>query len=396
MAAPADVPVRDVDLFTDAALDNPWPLLAELRALGPVVWMEATGTYALTRYDACRDALRNPDLFCSSQGVGFDEAKNAYLGGRILLCSDGEDHRAKRRVIGAPLTPKALESVRPRLVGAAADVVTTLAERGTFDVATELARHLPLEVISRLVGIPEAGRQRMIGWAAATFDTSGPPNDRSRAAEPAMAEFRAFMEQECVPGKLAVDGWAQGVWDAAARGEIDPAAAPSMMVDYLGPSLDTTILGIGSMLHAFATHPDQWARLRADRSLVLNAVHEVLRYQPVVRAFTRVTTAPARIDGSTSAVPAGERVAVWYLSANRDERYFPEPDRFDIARANAADHLAFGAGPHTCVGANLARLEMREVLNALLDRVSTIELVDSEPYRNNLLHGFARCVVRVG
>ena len=321
MSAAADVPVSKAELFDDSALRDPWPVLAELRALGPVVWLDDVEMYALTRFDVCRDALRNPEVFSSASGVSFSVAKNELLGGRIMLCTDGEVHRTLRKVISAPLTPKALEAVRTEVHDAAGDVVERLVSQGTFDAATDLAHHLPSEVISRLVGIPEPGRQRLIDWAAAIFNTSGPENARSRADEPILGEFVEFMATECVPAKLVAGGWAQGIWDAASRGEIEAHVVPPMMMDYLAPSLDTTILGIGSMVELFATHPDQWALLRSRRDLTLNAVNEALRFHTVIRSFTRKST--SQVDIAEVALPAESWIAVLYMSANRDERHFP-------------------------------------------------------------------------
>jgi cytochrome P450 len=167
---------------------------------------------------------------------------------------------------------------------------------------------------------------------------------------------------------------------------------PVMMLDYVTPSLDTTILGITATIALFARHPDQWAMLRADRSLIPHAINEALRVETSVPQFTRVLTEDHEIDGVPLA--AGSRVALLYGSANRDERKYPDPDRFDITR-KPSDHLAFGRGEHVCVGMHLARLEMSTLLDRLADRVERFEIVDSEPLLNNGLRGLARLEVTV-
>jgi cytochrome P450 len=167
---------------------------------------------------------------------------------------------------------------------------------------------------------------------------------------------------------------------------------PVMMLDYVTPSLDTTILGITATIALFARHPDQWTMLREDRSLIPHAINEALRVETSVPQFTRVLTDDHEIDGVE--LPAGSRVALLYGSANRDERKYPDPDRFDITR-KPSDHLAFGRGEHVCVGMHLARLEMSTLLDRLADRVERFEIVDSAPLLNNGLRGLARLEVTV-
>jgi cytochrome P450 len=154
--------------------------------------------------------------------------------------------------------------------------------------------------------------------------------------------------------------------------------------------MDTTVNSISSSLYLFGQHPDQWQRLRADRSLLQSAIAEILRIEPPVQRFTRVTTSEVDVSGST--IPVGARVVLLFGSANRDEQRFDQPDVFDITR-NPVDHLAFGRGVHRCVGASLAQQEVKAVLDQFLDRVETIEVREAEWRRNNSLHGLERLVV---
>ena len=142
----------------------------------------------------------------------------------------------------------------------------------------------------------------------------------------------------------------------------------------------------------FADHPDQWDLLRSDRTLLASATNEVLRIEPPVQRFSRATTREVEIGGHS--LPAGARVVLLFGSANRDERRFPEPDRFDVTR-NPTDHLAFGRGIHRCVGAGLAQEEIKAVLDRLADRVARFEVVDREWRCNNSLHGLERLAVTV-
>ena len=165
------------------------------------------------------------------------------------------------------------------------------------------------------------------------------------------------------------------------------------MIDYLAPSLDTTISGIASALALFASHPDQWDTLRAEPSLLPNAINEVLRHESPLRAFTRKLLQPTEIAGID--IPAGSRVLVLYASANRDEQEWTDPDVFDIRR-NATRHLGFGHGTHACAGQGLARLEMQAMLAALMQQVSRIELAGEPTWAlNNIIRCYERLPLRL-
>jgi cytochrome P450 len=387
----SDIPASDVDLFSDAARVDPYPIYAQLRELGPVVEMSRHGHYALPRYADVRAALMDWKTFSSAKSVFVDETLNATLEG-ITLCSDPPDHTMMRAVLGRPLRPDRMREITPTIEREADRIVTTLVEKGRFDAATELAEHLPMAVVSQLVGLGESRRGKMLEWAAAIWDVQGPANQRFQDAMPQVEEFLGFAQNEAVPGNIDPDGWAAHLYQAADRGEMPREKCPVMMLDYVTPSLDTTILGITSAVALFAQYPDQWDLLRADRSLIPHAINEVLRVETSVPQFTRVLTEDHEIDGVPLA--AGSRVALLYGSANRDERKYPDPDRFDITR-RPSDHLAFGRGEHVCVGMHLARLEMSTLLGRLADDVGRFEIVDAVPLLNNGLRGFARLEVTV-
>ena len=237
-----------------------------------------------------------------------------------------------------------------------------------------------------LLGWPDDARDRLIGWGSANFDALGPPNARTDAAGAGlmeMANYASHLAQTTLPeGSMAA-----GILAAAARGEIGQAQCPLAIVDYLAPSLDTTISALGNAIWLFATYPDQWQLLRRDHDRVTHAFNEVLRMETPISSFTRVTTRTIDIDGVE--VPEGARVMVSYASANRDERHWDDADVFDITR-NSASQIAFGHGDHACAGMGLARLEGVAVLGALAERVERFELT-APPVRklNNLIRSFA-------
>jgi cytochrome P450 len=379
------IPDYDADLFTDDALAEPYEHYRAIRDAGPVVRLTAHDVYAVGRHRDARAVLDDPATFCSGRGVGLNDFINE--GGRgTTLMSDGDDHRAMRAVISPPLTPRAVASLRPPAQAIADALVDELVGREEIDAVTDLASVLPATWVPDLLGWPADGREHLLDWAGATFDGLGPPNERSAAAGDSIIEMAGFAHHlagtDLPPGSMAA-----GILAAADRGEIERERCPMAIVDYLGPSLDTTVSGIGNAIWLFATNPDEWQRLRADPARVRHAFNEALRVESPISCFTRVTTTETTIDGAT--VPAGSRVLVSFASANRDERRWTDPERFDIAR-DVADQLAFGHGEHACVGMGLARLEGAAILSALVARVDRIELT-GPPVRklNNLIRSFA-------
>lgn len=165
-----------------------------------------------------------------------------------------------------------------------------------------------------------------------------------------------------------------------------------MLIDYWGPALDTTIAAIASAVWLFGRHPEQWRILRSEPALVPRAVNEVVRLESPTPYFTRVTT--AEVDVSGTVIPQGARVLMMYGSANRDERKWVHADRFDVRRASS-EHLGFGYGEHLCLGQQLARMEIRALLNALLPTVERFELGEMDRLSNNMLRQIKRLDVTV-
>jgi cytochrome P450 len=384
-------PWSDYDPYSDEALLDPWLGYKRLRDAGPAVWLRKYEMFALSRYDSVRRALLDWESFPSRNGVMMNDKMNRVLRGNTL-CSDGADHNALRSVLVRPLKPGALRPLRDEITAQAEDVVEKLVAQGFFDAATELAQHLPVTVVSNLVGLPEKGRERMLVWAREMFNCFGPMNQRAVTSFPVLKEMMDYAANEAVPGKLKPGSWAEGIHNAVARGEVSPQACPVMMVDYLGPSLDTTISAISNAVWLFANNPDQWDLVRENPRLMPSAVNEVLRYDAPIQGFSRYVARDVDMDGVL--LPAGSRAIVFYGAANRDERKYPDPDRFDVLR-RPGDQLGFGAGPHACVGMNLARMEMIALFTALAPRVRRFTVLEEEAVLNNVLRGFKTLRVAV-
>ena len=312
--------------------------------------------------------------------------------GRGILTTDPPLHDTRRKVLNAQLVPRALTTHAPVISARAEAMVTDLAERGSFDAVADLAQPYSVGVVADLVGLPEEGREHLLGRAAAAFNSFGPDNDLLRSSLMGFRELYDYCTSFATPERLVPDRWGSQIYAAGERGDIEPEACPGLMLAYAWAGMDTTVNALSAAVWLFARHPDQWELVRADPSLVPSAFNEVLRLEPPVQRFTRLAASPVELDGIT--LPEGARVAVLFGSANRDERHYEAPNRFDITR-NPVDHLSFGRGIHHCVGAGLARLEGHAVITALAARVERFELGEVSWRRNNALHGLARLDVRV-
>jgi cytochrome P450 len=391
-ASTIGAPTSTMDPYADQALLNPWPLYRELREMAPAVWLEKYAMFALTRHDSVVKALRDWAAFPSSFGVMMNDDMNQVLRGNTL-CSDGDAHNRLRRVVMRPLTPVALKSLEAEVEREAEALVDRLCARGRFCAAAELATYLPVTIVSNAVGLPEEGRERMMEWSIGMFNCFGPLNERARNAMPVLSEMMRYARTHAVPGKLKPGSWAEAIHDAAGAGEVPAEAVPVMMIDYMGPSLDTTIFAIANGVWLFANHPDQWDLVRDDPSRIPAAINEILRIEAPIQGFSRYVARDYDLDGVL--LSEGSRAIVYYGAANRDPRQFPEPDRFDIRRDNAGRHMAFGAGSHMCLGMNLARLEMRALFTALARGVKRFHVEEEQRMLNNVLRGFSKLLVTV-
>lgn len=319
MAHSIAVPSYDVDLFGDQVILDPFPHYAAIRSLGPVVWLPRNGIYAVGRYREVTEVLRAPLTYVSSKGLSLQAKVNEILVGSTLN-SDPPDHDLTRSVTSAPLLPGALIEHMPHLEAAANKLIERLAQRKQFDAVADLARYLPVTIVAELVGLPDSGRDRLLDWASATFNLFGPDNARSKDAFADLQSLREFLSVYGQPDKLAPGGWAERIFRVGPQRGIPVETCAQLMRDYINPSLDTTISATGQAVWFFANNPDQWDKVRADPSLIANAIEEVVRLATPIRAFSRYVVNATELSGIE--LPAASRVLVIYASANRDERKF--------------------------------------------------------------------------
>jgi cytochrome P450 len=370
------LPSSDIDLFSDEVLDRPYPHYRRLRDVGPLVELQRYGVVAMARFGQVREALEDWETFSSAHGVGLNDVLNEAWQGTIIA-SDPPYHDQLRSVLSERLAPRSLRAMNADITQRAAEHVDSLVARGSFDAVADLARAVPIAIVLDLLGFPAEGRDRLLEWAEGSFNVCGPANQRMLDALPAMQELFAWLNTTCTRGRMVTGGFATTIYEAAERGDIPAEAVVPLMAGYAIPAMDTTISALGSAVQLFADNPEQWDAVRSDPSLIPGAFNEVLRIESPVQAFARVTHRPYTADAAT--IASGTRVVVLYGAANRDERHYPDPDRFDVRRSSS-DHVAFGAGTHACPGQGLARLEAHAVLEALATRVERWEIT-GEPQR---------------
>lgn len=390
---PSGIPVSSVDFYSDEAIRNPYPMYEDLRALGPVVYLEKHDLYALPNYREVSEVLRQPLLYSSARGVSPLQKVNDILVGSTLN-SDPPAHDRTRSITAEPLYPGALKAVEAQIQDAAEGLVDTLCQRGEFDAVTDFARFLPVTIVAELVGLPPAvDSKQMLKWASATFNLFGTENDRTKAAFDDLKDLRDFLVEYGRPEKLKDGGWAKRIFEVGPERGISFDTCAQLMRDYINPSLDTTISVSGQLIELFANNPDQWKKIRENPELIPNAIEEAVRVGAPVRGWTRYVSQDTKLAGQP--LPEGSRVLVMFASANRDPAKYEDPARFDVAR-DVHDHMGFGQGVHMCMGMHLARLEMQILVRALRRRVERFELLDEPTVAlNNSVRGYATLPVRV-
>lgn len=375
------VPRSDIDLFTDEAILEPYENYRALRDAGPAVWLDRYNVFALPRYREVFEVLRDHKTFSSASGTGLTNEINQLLQGNTLA-SDPPEHDRIRAVTGPPLTPRALREFRDDITSRADELVGQLIDKGSFDAVTDFAQVFPTSLVPDMIGWPAEERENLLKWASAGFNAIGPLNDRTLACLPALQEMDAFVQKLVREENLSPDGWGDRLLKKGRKGEVPEGLLPALLIDYLAPSLDTTISALGTAVWAFGNHPEQWDMIRENPKLIPAAVSEVVRFESPIRGFARRATRDTTLDGVP--IERDQWVFILYASANRDERHWEDPERFDITR-DATGHVGFGYGVHRCMGQPLARLEIEALLTSLAARVTRLEVGEPEWALNNII-----------
>lgn len=380
------VPAISLDVFGDGFLADPYAHHAVLRDVGPVFKLSHYGIYGMARHAEVSAALKDWPSFISSRGVGLSDfaTEKPWRPPSLLLETDPPVHDRTRGLMNQVVSLAGLRKLQPMWQAEADGLVDELLARGEVDGITDLAQAYPLRIFPPTIGLPVRGREHLLLYAMATFNAFGPRNHVFEETDNAAGPAAEWVAMACERANLTPSGWGADVYAAADAGLCSEDEAARLVRSFLSAGVDTTINGIGNMLYAFAHHPDQWERLRAEPALVRRVFDEALRWDSTVQTFFRTTSCEVAIGDAI--IPEGQKVLLFFGAANRDPRKWPEPDRFDISRV-ASGHVGFGFGIHQCLGQMVARMEAEAVLNALLPRVRRIELT-GEPVRilNNTLH----------
>ena len=387
---PETVPILDIDPYTDEALADPFPLHAEVRAAGPVVFAPKYGVYFMGRYRDVLPTLKDWQRFSSTSGSGIADIRrpDAWRAPSPIVEVDPPRHTEVRTALQRILSPRLIKAWSERFRPEAERLVDALVKRGRIDAADDLAEAFVCDVFPKAIGWadhPER-RERLMLLGALNFDGQGPRNARFLATEAAAADIMDWNNAQMLRESLAADGFGQEIYAAADRGEIEPEIAPLLIRSFIRGGLDTSSSMIAAALYHLANAPAEYAALRADPSLVRRVLDEAMRLETPIQTVCRLTMEDVAFDGVT--VPANNKIIVLLASANRDPDAFDEPDTFRLDRP-PQPHVALGAGIHMCIGQMIARMEGELILNVLIERVG--EIAPAGPTRrrlNNNLRAF--------
>jgi cytochrome P450 len=383
---PARSTAPDAGRLTDPQLyqsGDPFALYAELRRDAPVTWVDhgggrdgRSGFWAVTTHPEVAAIGTDPGQFCSSRGILVDEIGATYDAPPTMMHTDPPQHTRYRRLVQPGFKPSMVRLMEAGVTAKARALIDPLPAGEAVDIVPALSIPYPLQVICELLGVDGEQWPRFYQWSEAVIPGESDLSDEERGRLQVemwdyligVAEARRAAPADDLVSVLATAGGASGE-------QLSEAELAMFLIQLLVAGNETTRNLLSGGLAALAEHPEQWAVLRADRSLVPGAVEELLRWTTPVISFMRTATRDTALRGQ--AIAEGDPVLLVYASANRDEAVFgPDADVLRIER-QPNPHVSFGFGPHFCLGAALARLEARTVLDLLLDRFTTLTLAGS-------------------
>ncbi|MHB8680590.1 MAG: cytochrome P450 [Acidimicrobiales bacterium] len=375
------VDLREIDL-TDSknyveAVPHHW--FAQLRREAPVFWHEeqdGPGFWTVTKYEDCVAVNRDYEHFSSAKRATFiwELPEEAIEQQRLMMLNmDPPLHTRYRRLVNKGFTPRMVAQLEAKIHETADDIIDAVIEKGECDFVTDISAELPLIVIADLLGVPQDDRHNMFDWSNRMIGQEDPEYQITPevAQEAAMELFSyasaLFAQKRGDPHEDLMTVLAQVEVEGERLSELELELF-FLLLTVAGN--ETTRNLMSGAMHAFFQHPEQWQKLREDRSLLPSAIEEMLRYVTPVMNFRRQSTKPFELRGQR--IEEDQKVVFFHSSANRDEEVFENPDTFDVTR-NPNPHMAFGGGgPHFCLGANLARMEIRVMYEHLLDRMPDI------------------------
>lgn len=362
------------------------------------------GFWVLTRYDDVVEVGRDGVTYSSEQSRGgvvaledADAAADLSAQGRMMLTMDAPDHTRYRSLVNRGFTPRMINALRPHILEMVDKILDPALERRECDFVTDVAAELPLQVIAEMLGVPYHDRHKLFEWSNRMIGSKDP----EYAVSQQMAQ-NAAVEMYMYSNELAAqrrehprDDIVTALLKPDANGDV--LSEMDFNVFFLLLAVagnETTRNAMSHGMNALIEYPDQFAMLKENPALMPSAIEEILRWASPVMFFRRNVTKDTVIRGQQ--IKAGQKVSIWYISANRDEAVFADPFKFDIQRA-PNQHVAFGGGgPHFCLGASLARLEMSIMFEELVKRVESVERTGPvKRLRSNFINGLKHLPVRL-
>ncbi len=387
-----DIPIEDPNFY----LDDPWPTFAWMQREAPFYHYEPLDTIVVTRHADIVAIAAKADIFSNARGIFLNEIKYREQagdanfsegfwpkGGEQIGNTDPPRHQELRRVSQGAFTIPAMDAIQPKLSAHISKLLEEMADQGEANF-WDFAASVPIGAACHLIGLPETDRKKVQFWsdeleklgADISFEELQAAMEEFSSLKDYITENVARRQAEIVGG----DGGGLDLISVLLDAELDGMKGvklPNVItfaMTAMAAGSDTTRALLLGLPYYLAKNPDQWDMLKEDRSLVKTAIEETVRMVTPARAFVRYVSKDTEINGQP--LKEGQYVYLMYMAANRDAEVFDNPHKFDVSRKNAARHLAFGAGPHLCLGARLARMEGTQVLNCLLDQFDRIELAD--------------------
>ncbi|MBV8927969.1 MAG: cytochrome P450 [Mycobacteriaceae bacterium] len=396
-----DIDLADLDRF---AAGFPHYVFDELRREYPVWFHPPTehtpggqGFWVLSRYSDIVDAAADAETFSSETGGGregggttLEDMPTGYAVGVLLNMMDDPRHAQIRRLLTPSTGPRALQRIEDDLRHRAGDIVDAALSKGNCDFLVDVAAELPLQAVAHLVGVPQEDRHELMNWANITLDYDdrevGESSERLAQAQAKMFVYgtNLLQRKRTMPAEDLLSVITHALIDGKPLTDEEQRMFFSLII---AAGSETTRNSIAIGMLAFSQHPHAWDDLRRHRTKLPTAVEEILRWASSTPYNRRTATRDVDIRGQH--IVAGDKVSLWWASANRDEQVFKDPYAFDITR-NPNPHLAFGRGVHFCLGAALARMEVRVIFDALLDRVGAVTLTGQVEYVRSNKHAGVR------
>jgi cytochrome P450 family 142 subfamily A polypeptide 1 len=366
---------------------DPFPAFAWMRENAPAYFDESSGVWGITRYADIKEISKDPDTFSNAGGIRPDSDALP-----MMIDTDAPEHVRRRRLVSEGFTPGRIRESEAGIRTICDAIIDQVCEAGSADFVRDIAAPLPMIVIGNMLGVAPEARDDLLRWSDDMLKALGSPDPGAmdRAAMAAM-EYTEYIT--AVAEQRRRDNKSDDLIGTLVHAEIDGDRLDESSLIYESLLIliggdETTRHVISGGMYELLCHPDQFAELTADRSLMPKAVEEMLRWVSPIKNMARQMTRDVEFEGET--LRQGQKLLLLYPSANRDERMFDRPEEFDIGRT-PNDHMAFGFGSHFCLGNRLARMELTVMFERLLDRLPDLALADDvEPPRRaaNFVSGY--------